>query len=235
MSSGISAFIKQTRTTYLGEDYVNRPRTTEQDSFEASHEMDTPDEQFEENFADAVEELNTVTDKLLNKSGNVLSNKTKAQLQEQLEQTRLKLEQIAQNLVPVERTTSPMDMYYDRFKQMVLNSFKEQNPDTEIDAAVVAAMDSFLKMSFSPIKSLIETLGDDIAKIEDLFKKMEQNSQDYFPKMNMDEPQLIEIPNVAGDEDVPLGMTGKLDTTENADAPRKAQHRPKRKDDSLGE
>ena len=236
MTFGISTFIQSARETYLGEEYANRSLNipTEEDLFHSHLNEDETDVQFESEFKDAVEELVAATDKLLNETENILSNKTKAQLAESLEETKKKFELIAKNLVPSKRTVTTMDQYYTRFKQIVLEGIKEKNPEAEISTEVLTAMDSFLRMSFSPIKSIIENLGDDVQKIDELFQQLEQNSHNYCPDMASAGAQLIEIPNVMSDEEgSPLNMTSS--TKEASDSTKKGSTRAKKKDDSMGE
>lgn len=189
--SGLPKFIQSARETYLG-DYATktRPAPTEEDIFQLQNEEDT---QFEDKFADQVNEVETLVSNLEKETDEVLSNNTKTQLKEKITSLLTKLNTIDERLVLSERSRADLNSYYQRFRQILIAKVRE-SCEEEVTDDMINAMESFIEMSYAPIKMIVETMVTDPDKIEELFQNIENNTEGYVPSLTKPKSQVIEVP-----------------------------------------
>lgn len=224
---GISNFIQSARETYLG-DYATKKRTapTEEDIFHLTNEEDT---QFDDKFAEQVNEVENLIDTLEKETGDVMSNNTKTQLKEKVTSLLTKLNTIDDRLVLSERTKPNVTSYYERFKQVLINKVREDSEE-ELSDEVIASMETFFQMSFAPLKMMMETMLTDPAQIEELFERIETKPEDYVPSLGKPKSQIIEVPNLVEEEPRVVHMTEVSEPK-----PTRTNRSSKAKDPALGE
>lgn len=218
---GISTFIQDARETYLGEYAKNpRPMPTEEDIFQASNEEDT---QFEDKFADSVSDVEKLVADLEKETSDVMSNNTKTLMKEKLTSILSTLNAIDGRLVLTERNRINPNEYYRRFRQILINKVKDECAE-EVTDEMISAMESFIQMSYAPIKMMIENMADEPDHIEGLFRKIESNTEGFVPSLTKPKSQFIEVPVTEPEDQSHLHMTEeKAPTTTRGKSGKKIQ------------